>query len=1284
MAEVGSNSENEDVCNLEEPLLDHVDLSSNSKANVRCCDTVTPYENASLFSTLTFSWLSPLLTLAAEKTTLDLDDIPQLGTANSVFRAFPKFKTRLHKSLSLDNLDNNIGTTTSSRIATTEFGLAKVFFLSAWKEILWTGFLAIMYTIACYVAPYLIDNFITCLNGKEEFKNQGYILAFTFCAANFLDVFIWRHYIFVMQQVGIRFRGVTTVMIYNKCLNLPYRSSYEVEDEQSSRGTAGELINVVASDVESIKDYIVYMHDTWLIFLQIGLALLILYNKLGLLASVGALFVTVSFMLLNSVFIRWQEKFQKKLMESKDDRMKMTMETLRNMRVLRFQGWETNFLSKILQLRTLETQWLKKYLYSSAIMNFFYGIGPNLVALATFSSCIYIGIPLNTGKILSALATFRVLREPINLLPETISLLIQAKVSLGRITSFLSLEELREDRLQELTSGSSDASVEIVDGNFTWEDISSPPTSTLKDINLRVSHGMKVGICGSVGSGKSSLLSCILGEMPKISGMIKLCGTKAYVAQSPWIQSGTVQDNILFSKQMDRERYDQILEACCLKKDLEILSYGDQTVIGERGINLSGGQKQRVQIARALYHNVDIFLFDDPFSAVDVHTGSHLYKEVLLDLLREKTVIYVTHQVDFLKAADLVVVMKDGRIAQVGKYDDILVPGSDFAQLVGAQNAAMPTSTLDSTTPTRAIETGDTTMSSVSNGVVNAEADDDDDDDGDAKLAPPAISQLVKEEEREKGSVEFLVYWEYITTTYGGVLVLLTFLALILLEILQIGSNYWLASAIPGAKSDDKHVVNGFELMIVYVCLAIGICICTIVVDMLVLTTGYKTATLLFTKMLQSIFRAPMSFYEATPTGRILNRQSYMQLSRELSRLSRICEAPVIQFFSETISGITTIRSFDQESRFQLTYMKIVDAYSRPDFHLAAVMKWLMLRLDAFSCITLAFLLVLSLYFADRINPEIAGLAVTYGLTLNSRLPNAIWSLCHWQTKMISVERILQFLSIPSEAPLIIEENRPDCSWPSHGEIRVQNLKVRYAPHLPLVLHGVTCTFPGAMKTGIVGRTGSGKSTLIQALFRIVEPTAGQIVIDGIDISSIGLEDLRSRLSIIPQDPTMFQGTLRSNLDPLEQYTDEQIWDTLDKCQLGDQVRKMERKLDSNVHENGENWSMGQKQLVCLGRVLLKKSKVLILDEATASVDTTTDNLIQITLKRHFHGCTLITIAHRMTSVLDSDMVLLLSHGVVQEYDSPTTLLQNKSSSFSQLVAACTKRSSYSNTSNTK
>ncbi|KAA3486884.1 ABC transporter C family member 3-like isoform X2 [Gossypium australe] len=867
------------------------------------------------------------------------------------------------------------------------------------------------------------------------------------------------------------------------------------------------------------------------------------------------------------------------------------------------------FLSKIIGLRNVEEGSLKRFIYTNAISSFFFSTAPLVVSVSTFGACILLGVPLESGKILSALATFRILQGSIHAFPETISMVAQTKVSLDRIASFLQLDELQPDLIEKLPRGSSDTAVEIVDGNFSW-DFSS--TATLRNINLKVYHGMKVAVCGTVGSGKSSLLSCILGELPKISGTLKLCGTKAYVAQSPWIQSGKIEENILFGKDMDRERYDRILEACALKKDLEILPFGDQTVIGERGINLSGGQKQRVQIARALYQDADIYLLDDPFSAVDAHTGSHLFK-----------------------------VMEDGRITQAGKYYDILNSGTDFLVLVGAHKKAL--------SAIGAVETGTDSEQSRSEGV---EGDDGlksaqgNESDKVEDVGPKG--QLVQEEEREKGKVGFSIYWKYITTAYGGSLVPLMLLAQILFQTFQIGSNYWMAWASP-TSADVEPPVGSFTLIIVYLVLAISSAFSVLTRAMLLSTVGYKTAALLFKKMHSCIFRAPMAFFDSTPSGRILNRgawqifiifipvivtciwyqQYYISSARELARLVGVSKAPVIQHFAETLLGVTTIRSFDQESRFQETNLTLNDSYSRPKFHVLC--KGMAVLPPGH--VVFYYFCFWSAHFDLRTKGTIAGLAVTYGLNLNLLQTRLVWNICNMENQIVSVERMLQYSSIPSESALVIETNCPERSWPLHGEVNILNLQVQYAPHLPLVLRGLTCTFPGGLKTGIVGKTGSGKSTLIQSLFRIIEPAAGQIIIDGVNISSIGLHDLRSRLSIIPQDPTMFGGT------------------------------------------NGDNWSMGQRQLVCLGRVLLKKSKIVVLDEATTSVDTVTDNLIQTTLREHFSNTTVITIAHRITSVLDSDMVLLLSQGVIEEFDSPARLLENKSSSFAQLVAEYSMRS---------
>jgi len=401
-----------------------------------------------------------------------------------------------------------------------------------------------------------------------------------------------------------------------------------------------------------------------------------------------------------------------------------------------------------------------------------------------------------------------------------------------------------------------------------------------------------------------------------------------------------------------------------------------------------------------------------------------------------------------------------------------------------------------------------------------------------------------------------------------------------------------------------------------------------------------------------------------------------MESSRELVRIVGIQKAPIIHHFGESIAGAATIRGFGQEQRFRKKILYLFDCYARPFFYSFAAIEWLCLRMELLSTFVFAFSMALLVSFPiGTIDPSMAGLAVTYGLTLNARQSRWILSLCKLENKIISIERIQQYSRIPSEAPLVVENCRPPPSWPFKGTVDIVNLQVRYKENLPKVLHGITCTFPGGKKIGIVGRTGSGKTTLIQALFRMVEPIDGKIVIDGIDISTIGLYDLRSRLGIIPQDPTLFEGTIRVNLDPLEEHTDSEIWEALDKCQLGDIVREKDQKLYSAVTENGENWSVGQRQLVSLGRALLKQARILVLDEATASVDTATDGVIQRTIRAEFGDCTVISIAHRIPTVIDSDLVLVLSDGKVAEFDTPVSLLENKSSLFLKLVSEYSLRS---------
>ncbi|MBA0697202.1 hypothetical protein Goari_003694 [Gossypium aridum] len=1016
-------------------------------------------------------------------------------------------------------------------------------------------------------------------------------------------------------------------------------------------------------------------------------------------------------------------------MDAKDDRMKATSEVLRSMKTIKLQAWDSQFLHKLESLRKVEYKWLWKSLRLAATSAFIFWGSPTFISVVTFGACMLMGIQLTAGRVLSALATFRMLQDPIFNLPDLLSVIAQAKVSADRVASYLQEEEIQQEAVEHVPRDQTSFDVEVDNGKFSWDPESTNPT--LNGVQLRVKRGMKVAICGAVGSGKSSLLSCILGEIEKLSGTVKVSGTKAYVPQSPWILTGNIRENILFGNPYDNNKYDRTVKACALTKDFELFACGDLTEIGERGINMSGGQKQRIQIARAVYQDADIYLLDDPFSAVDAHTGTQLFEDCLMGILKDKTVLYVTHQVEFLPAADIILVMQNGRIAQAGTFDELLKQNIGFGNLVGAHKRALESVVTVENSSKTCLDLGsdgesDTDLTSNAQQLQQKHGSD--------RLHPQEITEnggkLVQDEEREKGSIGKEVYWSYITTVKGGFLIPIILLAQSSFQVLQIASNYWMAWASPPTSETEPTLGMKFVLL-VYSLLAVGSSLCVLVRAMLVAVTGLWTAQTLFINMLHSVLRAPMAFFDSTPAGRILNRAStdqsvldlemasrlgwcafsiiqilgtiavmsqvawevfvifipvtaiclwyqqyYIPTARELARLAGIQRAPILHHFAESLAGAAAIRAFDQENRFINANLGLIDNHSRPWFHNVSAMEWLSFRLNLLSNFVFAFSLVVLVSLPDGIiNPSIAGLAVTYGINLNVQQASVIWNMCNAENKMISVERILQYSNLASESALEIEECRPHNYWPEVGTICFRNLEIRYAEHLPSVLKNISCTFPGRKKIGVVGRTGSGKSTLIQAIFRIVEPREGSIIIDNVDICKIGLHDLRSRLSIIPQDPTMFEGTVRGNLDPLVQYSDSEVWEALDKCQLGEIVRAKEEKLDATVIENGENWSVGQRQLFCLGRALLKKSSILVLDEATASVDSATDGVIQKIIDQEFKDRTVVTIAHRIHTVIDSDLILVLSDGRVAEFESPAKLLEREDSLFSKLIREYSMRS---------
>ncbi|XP_059310593.1 ABC transporter C family member 4-like, partial [Lycium ferocissimum] len=1254
---------------------------------------VSGYGTASLFSRAVWNWMNPLLSKGYQSP-LKSDEVPSLPPDFRAERMAEFFEKNWPKS------GENV-----------KYPVLMTLIQCFWKDVVIISSLAIVQLSVMYVGPVLIQSFISFASGDRTNPYEGYYLVLILFVSKETEALSSHHFNFQSGILGMKIRSSLITTLYKKGLRLTC----------SSRQThgVGQIVNYMAVDSQQLSDMMLQLHSLWMMPLQVGASLLLLYYYMGV--SVLAAFVLIiGVVILTVSMTRKNNQFQFQLMMKRDLRMKAINELLGNMRVIKFQAWEEHFKEKIQSLRNEEFSWLSKFMHVlSWNLSVLLSLPPVLAAL-TFGAAIICKVPLDAGTVFTATTVLRIIRDPIRNFPQSLMSLSQAMVSLGRLDGYLTSSELDHTVGEREEGYSGRIAVEVKDGIFSWED--DGDQIVLKDINIEIRKGELAAIVGMVGSGKSTLLASILGELHKLSGEVRVCGSTAYVAQTSWIQNASIQENILFGSPMNSKRYKDVLQVCSLEKDLKILEHGDQTEIGERGINLSGGQKQRIQLARAVYQDCDIYLLDDIFSAVDAQTGSEIFKECVRGALKDKTVVLVTHQVDFLHNADHILVMRDGKIVQSGKYEELLELGSDFGDLVAAHGNSME---LVENSTGASGENLPQTPHQLTPKSPQKSQDEANGESSSIDQQPKGSSKLIDDEERETGHINFDVYKQYCTEAFGwwGVA------AVVIISIIWQGStmlsDYWLAY-----ETSTDHIFNPSLFIDVYSSIAGICCIFVVARSFLVTFLGLKTAQRFFDQILDSILHAPMSFFDTTPSGRILSRAStdqsyvdfmipqflsialmmyftvagmlfitcqsawptifliiplvwlniwyrryYIASSRELTRLGSITKAPILHHFSETISGIMTVRCFRKEDKFFQGNVERVNANLRMDFHSNASNEWLGLRLEFIGsiliCIATIFMVLLPSFV---IPPEYVGLALSYALPLNGVLFWMVSMSCMVENRMVSVERIKQFIRIPSEASWRIVNCLPSSDWPYRGDIEIKNLKVRYRSNTPLVLKGISLRINGREKIGIVGRTGSGKSTLIQVFFRLVEPSAGTIIIDGVDICKLGLHDLRSRFGIIPQEPVLFQGTVRSNIDPLEQYSDDEIWKSLERCQLKDVVAAKPEKLDATVVESGDNWSVGQRQLLCLGRVMLKNSKILFMDEATASVDSQTDAVIQGIIREDFAACTIITIAHRIPTVIDCDRVLVIDDGWAKEFERPANLLE-RPSLFASLVQEYSNRS---------
>ncbi|KPU73778.1 uncharacterized protein Dana_GF14209, isoform L [Drosophila ananassae] len=1172
---------------------------------------------------------------------------------------------------------------------------------------------------------------------QPEWKGILYsVLLFVLAAA---QTFILGQYFHRMFIVGLRIR---TALI-----NAIYRKALRISNSTKKESTVGEIVNLMAVDAQRFMELTTYLNMIWSAPLQIGLALFFLWQQLGpsVLAGLAVMIILIP---VNGVIASRIKTYQIRQMKYKDERVKLMNEVLSGIKVLKLYAWEPSFEKQVLDIRDKEIATLRSTAYLNASTSFLWSCAPFLVSLVTFATYVLTSEAnqLSVEKVFVSLALFDIMKIPLTVLPMLSVDIAETQVSVNRINKFLNSEEL--DPNSVLHDPSKPHPMSIENGEFSWGD-----EITLRNINIEVRKSSLVALVGTVGSGKSSVVQAFLGEMEKLAGVVNTVGKLAYVPQQAWIQNATVRDNILFGQTYDRKRYNKVIDACALRADIDILSAGDQTEIGEKGINLSGGQKQRISLARAVYSDADLYLLDDPLSAVDAHVGKHIFEEVIgpKGMLARKSRVLVTHGVTFLPQVDSIYVMKAGEISESGTFDQLVKNKGAFAdfiiqhlqdgneeeeelnqikrqisstaddpELIGSVEKAIKLARTESLSDSISVTSADSLMGRGNSLRRRAKRQDSHDSVASAaslKKKQEVEGKLIETEKSQTGGVDFAVYKHYIKSV-GIFLSVATLVLNFVFQAFQIGSNLWLTKW-----ANDQRVENDTSLrdmyLGVYGAFGFGQVLSYKGSVVIVYLGALIGARKMFVFLLSRIMRAPQSFFDIKPRARILDRLAndiykldlvlpelirvfnsqvfrvlativvislstpiflavivpiailyyfaqrfYVATSRQLMRLESVSRSPIYSHFGETVTGASTIRAYNVGDRFIEESDAKVDKNQVCKYPSVIANRWLAIRLEMVGNLIILFASLFAV-LGGQTNPGLVGLSVSYALQVTQTLNWLVRMTSDIETNIVSVERIKEYGETKQEAPWELEadKNKPK-NWPEEGRVEFQNFQVRYREGLDLVLRGVSFNIKGGEKVGIVGRTGAGKSSLTLALFRIIESAGGRIAIDGVDIATMGLHMLRSRLTIIPQDPVLFSGSLRMNLDPFEVNTDDEIWKALELSHLKLFVKSLAAGLNHEIAEGGENLSVGQRQLVCLARALLRKTKVLVLDEATAAVDLETDDLIQKTIRTEFKECTVLTIAHRLNTILDSDKVIVLDKGQITEFASPTELLDNPKSAF--------------------
>ncbi|XP_068114091.1 ATP-binding cassette sub-family C member 2 [Hyperolius riggenbachi] len=1210
-----------------------------------------------------------------------------------------------------------------------KFWLYKTLLKTYSGVLLHSAFFKLIHDLLVFVSPQILKLMVSFTSNPNEYQWKGFLYAVLLFVTALIQSLCLQQYFQGCFILGMRVRTVLTAAVYKKALT--------VSNAVRKESTVGETVNLMSADAQKFMDVTNFIHLIWSSPMQIIISVVFLWVELGpsVLAGLGVMILLVP---INAVIATKSRSFQMKNMKNKDSRMKLMNEILNGIKILKLFAWETSFEKQVQKIREKELKNMLHFAYLFSVSLFVFTCAPFLVSVTSFA--VYVVVDpkniLTAERAFTSISLFNVLRFPLAMLPMLISNMVQTNISCGRLEKYLGGEDMDNSAIGN--DPDVDAAIQFSDATFTWEP-DTPPA--VKRVNLDIKEGQLIAVVGAVGSGKSSLVSAMLGEMDYVTGHINIKGSLAYVPQQAWIQNATLKDNILFGAPLDENRYQQVLEACALLPDLEILPGGDKAEIGEKGINLSGGQKQRVSLARAVYQNTDIYILDDPLSAVDAHVGKHIFEKVVgpNGILKNKTRVLVTHGVSFLKHTDEIVVLVNGNVTEMGSYKTLLANKGAFAEFL--HTYAKQDHKQDAE-PTAAVLLTDVD-------------DDEDPTDQSAEIAGDIVSvtlkrenslhkrrlssmngtlrksvretakeevkkgakgqQLIENEAMETGKVKFSVYTKYLRAV-GWWYSFWILIAYIMQNVALVGQNIWLSEWTTDAViyGNETYPASQRDMRVgVFGALGVAQGIFVFLGAFLVAAGTVRASRMLHTHLLRNILHVPMQFFDTTPSGRIVNRfakdiftvdetipmsfrnwigtilgvlstlfliclatpifaavivplaifyyfvmRFYVNTSRQLRRLDSVTRSPIYSHFGETVSGLSVIRAYGHQQRFLQHNEDTIDENQKTMYSWIVSNRWLAIRLEFVGNLTVFFAALFVVFARGTVDSGTVGLSISSALNVTQTLNWVVRMTSELETNIVAVERVDEYIKVENEAPWETSQRPPE-DWPDKGVVKFVDYKVRYRPELDLVLHGINCTVDSMEKVGIVGRTGAGKSSLTNCIFRIIEAAGGQIIIDGVDIASIGLHDLRNKLTIIPQDPVLFSGTLRMNLDPFDQYTDEEVWKALELSHLKPYVEGLQERLHYAVSEGGENLSVGQRQLVCLARALLRKSKILILDEATAAVDLETDDLIQRTIRSEFADCTVLTIAHRLHTIMDSNKVMVLDAGKIIEYNSPEKLLQS-------------------------